>query len=70
MEVFWTCFVRCVLLFYTGVVGFEVFCPVWGLYNIKEVPGRTSAGSPRGNVVPGARVPNGAEGPPGQKVAM
>ena len=57
-----------------GFIGFEVFCPVWALYNIKRewdtpqrppLPGaaRQKAGfgpmDTPSNIVPGAHVPNG-----------
>lgn len=51
--------------FSLGFISFEVFCPVWALYNIKrgwDTPqGPSSPGLPvdTSSVVPGARVPNG-----------
>ena len=54
-----------------GFIGFEVFCPVWVLYNIKrewDTPQRPPRGCPpeswlgpvnTSNIVPGARVPKG-----------
>ena len=70
---FYEVFRKHFVCFSLGFNVFEVFCPVWVLYNIKRgrdtpprdlLPGaavqKTSFGKVQtSNIVPGARVPNG-----------
>ena len=71
---FYEVFRKRFVLFSLGFIGFEVFCPVWALYNIKRewdtpqrlrpLPGAARQKACFGrvatsNIVPGARVPKG-----------
>ena len=69
-EVFYEVFGKRFLWFSLGFHVFEVFCPVWALYNIKrgwDTPPGCHRAAPRrhfgfattSNVVPGALVPDG-----------